>query len=53
MNIPEPTHKPNEPSHAQRFDALLGKLLSVPKAEILKREAQYKQMRAARKAKIH
>lgn len=38
-----------EPSHAQRFDALLGNLLSVPKAEILRREAQSKAMRAARK----
>ena len=44
---------PNEPktaaTHAQRFDALLTGLLAVPKAEILKREAEYKKQRKARK----
>lgn len=31
-----------EPTEAEAFNALLGKVLSVPKAEILRREAEYK-----------
>lgn len=38
--------EPVEPTHAQKFDALLGRVLSVPKAEILRRESEYKKQRA-------
>jgi hypothetical protein len=31
-----------EPTEAEAFNTLLGKVLSVPKAEILRREAEYK-----------
>jgi hypothetical protein len=41
--------KPDTATHAQRFDALLTGLFSVSKAEILRREAEYKKQRKARK----
>jgi hypothetical protein len=41
-----------EPTHAQKFDALLGVVLSVPKAEILRREAEYKKLRAEKRKGI-
>lgn len=31
-----------DPSEAEAFNKLLGQVLSVPKAEILRREAEYK-----------
>lgn len=34
----------------ERFDALLKRVISVPKAEIDKREAEYKKQRKAAKA---
>ena len=43
----------NEPkpdaTHEQRFDAMLTGLFSVPKAEILKRESEYKKQRKTKK----
>ena len=38
-------NKKSEPTHAQKFNKLLGDLLAVPKSEILKREAEYKKQR--------
>ncbi len=37
---------PTEPSHTERFNALLGKILSVPKAEIDRRKAEWNKQRA-------
>jgi len=45
----EPAPQEPGPTHAQKFDALLGRVLSVPKAEILRREAEYKKERALKK----
>ena len=35
-----------EPTHAEKFDNLLTKVLSVPKAEIDRREKEYKKQRS-------
>ena len=49
----EPTNR-KEPSHANKFDSALTEILSVSKAEILRREAEAKKgretARDARKA---
>ena len=47
--MPEPTHK-TEPSHAEKFDEALTEILSVSKAEILRREAEAKRKRALKRA---
>lgn len=45
-----PPHPP-EPGHAQRFDSMLTGLFTVSKKEVLKREADYRKQRAAKKKK--
>jgi hypothetical protein len=39
------------PSEFQKFDAVVGKLLSVPRKELQKRERQYQRKRARLKKK--
>jgi hypothetical protein len=40
---------PNEPTPFEKFQAGLRKIVSVPKAEIVRREAEYKAARKRRK----
>ena len=42
--MPEPTNR-KELSHAEKFDSALTEILSVSKAEILRREAEAKKRR--------
>ena len=42
---------PSDPTPEQRFRAALKKIVSVPKTEIVKREAEYQRQRAAQKQK--
>jgi len=43
------TQNEPEPTHAQKFDALLGTALSVSKDEIERRDAEWKKERKRRK----
>jgi hypothetical protein len=43
---PEIAARYAEPDQFQRFDAAVTKVLSVPRAEILRREAEYKRQAA-------
>lgn len=49
MSRPEKPPQTSTPGHAARFDATLTKLLSVPKAEILRREDDYRKQRGLKK----
>jgi hypothetical protein len=45
MKTPPPDNSPNEPTHAEKFDALLGVVLSIPKTEIEKRDAEWRKQK--------
>ena len=47
--MPDTTNK-TEPSHAEKFSAALTEILSVSKAEIVRREAEAKHKRASKRA---
>lgn len=38
-----------EPSEFEKFDAVVNKIISVPRAELLKREKEWKRKQARRK----